>query len=131
MIYVYGQHRGLKCEDPKCDWLSTEIPTKCFVFWINKGCPNCAKKILTRDQLFTYMKKFESEKLVPKEPKVKKPKPKPKPIIEPPKIEPKIEPIPEIMPKPTPEPAQEEEFTLPRVIRHRKTRPAKRIKNGL
>jgi phage FluMu protein Com len=50
---------GLKCDNPKCDWINETIPDEEFENWLNKPCPKCGENVLT-DEDFKFAKALDS-----------------------------------------------------------------------
>ncbi|MGL5751151.1 MAG: hypothetical protein ACRCXT_11525 [Paraclostridium sp.] len=42
--------KGLKCDNPNCDYRDDDIPYKDYKRYINKGCPKCGMVLLTRKE---------------------------------------------------------------------------------
>jgi len=58
MIIKYGAIFLLKCNKHGCDWETREVPKKAMQFWVNKGCPKCADKVLTREQYSRFESRY-------------------------------------------------------------------------
>ena len=41
--------KGLKCDNPKCDYMDYEIPFEDYPNWINVPCPKCGSNLLTQE----------------------------------------------------------------------------------
>lgn len=39
--------RGIKCDNPKCDWIDDTVPFDNLKDWLNKPCPKCGENVLT------------------------------------------------------------------------------------
>ncbi|MGL5243845.1 MAG: hypothetical protein ACRC7R_01530 [Sarcina sp.] len=44
------QIKGLKCDNPSCDYRDDEVRYKDYKKFINKGCPKCGTVLLTRKE---------------------------------------------------------------------------------
>lgn len=40
---------GLKCDNPKCDWVDTTVQFNDMDKWVNVACPKCGDNVLTRE----------------------------------------------------------------------------------
>lgn len=40
---------GLKCDNPKCDWIDNTVTVEAYPQWINKPCPKCGENVLTEE----------------------------------------------------------------------------------
>lgn len=38
---------GLKCDNPKCDFVDMSIAMENYEAWVNKPCPKCGESLLT------------------------------------------------------------------------------------
>jgi len=41
--------KGLKCDNPECDYKDEDIPGSDYEQYINKPCPDCGENLLTQD----------------------------------------------------------------------------------
>lgn len=41
---------GLKCDNPKCDWVEENVPIEDYEKWLNAPCPKCGENVLTDDE---------------------------------------------------------------------------------
>ena len=39
--------KGIKCDNPDCDYKDMEVPFSDYTNWLNKPCPKCGKNLLT------------------------------------------------------------------------------------
>lgn len=40
--------KGIKCDNPKCDFKDDNVEFKDYAKWLNKPCPKCGKNLLTQ-----------------------------------------------------------------------------------
>lgn len=45
----FATFKGLKCDNPDCDYVDTETPFEDYVNWVNKKCPKCGAILLTEE----------------------------------------------------------------------------------
>jgi hypothetical protein len=55
---------GIKCDNPKCDFVDKSVTSDDYELWLNKPCPKCGENLLTEDD-FMLAKAFQltAEKL--------------------------------------------------------------------
>ena len=41
--------KGLKCDNPDCDYVNMDIKVEDYKKWVNKPCPKCGENLLTED----------------------------------------------------------------------------------
>lgn len=41
--------KGIKCDNPKCDYKNDNVVVKEYNQWLNKPCPKCGANILTQE----------------------------------------------------------------------------------
>ena len=41
------QVKGLKCDNPSCDWSNMLVSFEEFENWVGKPCPKCGEVVLT------------------------------------------------------------------------------------
>lgn len=39
---------GIKCDNPKCDYMDQSVELKDYPNWLNKPCPKCGSNLLTQ-----------------------------------------------------------------------------------
>ena len=39
---------GIKCDNPKCDYIDQSVELKDYPNWLNKPCPKCGSNLLTQ-----------------------------------------------------------------------------------
>jgi hypothetical protein len=44
---VEFQVRGIKCDNPSCDFIDPTVEVEEFPAWVNRLCPNCGENLLT------------------------------------------------------------------------------------
>lgn len=40
--------KGIKCDNPNCDYINKDVEFKDYKKWINKPCPKCGANLLTQ-----------------------------------------------------------------------------------
>jgi len=45
--------KGIKCDNPKCDYREEEIPYEDYEAWLGRECPECGDELLTEADLNT------------------------------------------------------------------------------
>lgn len=43
--------KGIKCDNPKCDYRNDKIKVEEYDEWLNKPCPKCGAILLTQEDL--------------------------------------------------------------------------------
>ncbi|EHN17090.1 hypothetical protein [Clostridium sporogenes] len=43
--------RGIKCDNPNCDYRNDKVEFKDYEKWLNKPCPKCGANLLTKEDL--------------------------------------------------------------------------------
>lgn len=43
--------RGIKCDNPKCDYQDMSVDVNDYKNWVNKPCPKCGANLLTQEDL--------------------------------------------------------------------------------
>lgn len=55
--------KGLKCDNPDCDYVDMEIPFEDYPNWINAPCPKCGSNLLTQQDYDATVFLFEKAKM--------------------------------------------------------------------
>lgn len=45
--------KGIKCDNPNCDFLDKTVEFKDYKAWLNKPCPRCGSNLLTNSDINT------------------------------------------------------------------------------
>ncbi|EGT5649376.1 hypothetical protein [Clostridium botulinum] len=45
--------KGIKCDNPNCDYKNDKVEFKDYEKWLNKSCPKCGSNLLTKEDLET------------------------------------------------------------------------------
>lgn len=43
--------RGIKCDNPNCDYRNDKVEFEDYEKWLNKPCPKCGSNLLTKEDL--------------------------------------------------------------------------------
>lgn len=43
--------KGIKCDNPNCDYRNDKVEFKDYEKWLNKPCPKCGANLLTKEDL--------------------------------------------------------------------------------
>ncbi|ENK0558023.1 hypothetical protein AB2T19_002832 [Clostridium botulinum] len=43
--------KGIKCDNPDCDYRNDKVEFKDYKNWLNKPCPKCGSNLLTKEDL--------------------------------------------------------------------------------
>lgn len=41
--------KGIKCDNPECDYINMKVELKDYDKWLNKPCPKCGEILLTEE----------------------------------------------------------------------------------
>lgn len=54
--------RGIKCDNPKCDFVNMSVEFVDYKKWIDKPCPKCGENLLTKECYIKNMKAVNKAK---------------------------------------------------------------------
>lgn len=56
--------KGIKCDNPDCDYHNDSVEVQDYSLWLNKPCPKCGENLLTEADYKTVKRMFKFAKFL-------------------------------------------------------------------